>query len=169
MFVIKVDVLWLWKVSLGKNSMYIAWRQTISWCNNSIKGHRVKFVKGWRCLAKFQLIVNWLFQQYRDMLLDQPEILNEFFSAFLSYLYLLSISFAVVFIYNTHNSLLQCFEFLYIWIDCVVYCFMCVCPTTKNSDLPQLPCQVKSLNYWKFWLHKPNGILILFSTYIHHN
>ena len=44
----------------------------------SIKGQGVEFVKGWRLLAKLQLIVNSLFQQYKDVLLDQLEILNDF-------------------------------------------------------------------------------------------
>ena len=91
------------------------------------------------------------------------------FSAFLSYLYLFMYLIAVNFIYNTQNSFMWCSDFLYRWIDCVFSCFMCVWPTTKNSDLPQLPCQVNSLNHWKCWLHKPNFyLLILFSTYTHH-
>lgn len=81
-------------------------------------------------------------------------------------MYLLCICIAVVFIYITHNSSMRCFDFLYEWIDCVFSGFMCVCPTTRNSDLPQLPCQVNSLDHWKCRFHKPNiYMLILFSIY----
>ena len=86
------------------------------------------------------------------------------FSAYLLYLYLLCISIAAIFIYITQNSSMWCFDLLYKWIDCVFSCFMCVCPITKNSDLPQLPCQVNSLNHWNFWLHKPNVHLLMWIT-----
>ena len=81
-------------------------------------------------------------------------------------MYLLCICLAVVFIYITQNSSMRCSNFLYEWIDCVFLGFMCVCTTTKNSDLPQPTCQVNSLNHWKCWFHKPNVyMLILFSIY----
>ena len=65
----------------------------------SIKGHGVEFVKGWIFLAKLQLIENSLFQQYKDVLLDQLEIMNEF----------LVLTYSIFTFYVSH---LQCFSFI---------------------------------------------------------
>ena len=108
----------------------------------SIKGDWVKLAKGWNIFGKIAAYCNGLFQLIQRSVTWTTWDSEGVFSAFLFYLYLLCILVAVFFTYITQNSSMRCSNFLYIWIGCVYSCFIYVCPTSRNSEQTQLPCQV---------------------------